>query len=75
MRKNSKKGCADRIKMFPFIQDLCMLGDFVEDQDNSPVQLEDLDAQTTTFHDILLDPWKPTLFDDILLDQVRENVF
>lgn len=52
-----------------------MLGDFVEDQDNSPVQLEGLDAQTTTFHDILLDPWKPTLFDDILLDQVRENVF
>uniref|UniRef100_A0A8I7B407 SWIM-type domain-containing protein n=1 Tax=Hordeum vulgare subsp. vulgare TaxID=112509 RepID=A0A8I7B407_HORVV len=54
-------------------EDLCMLGDFVEDQDNSPVQLEDLDAQTTTFHDILLDPWKPTLFDDILLDQVDRN--
>ncbi|KAE8772414.1 hypothetical protein D1007_55625 [Hordeum vulgare] len=54
-------------------EDLCMLDDFVEDQDNSPVQLEDLDAQTTTFHDILLDPWKPTLFDDILLDQVDRN--
>ncbi|XP_044970961.1 uncharacterized protein LOC123431192 [Hordeum vulgare subsp. vulgare] len=57
----------------PSHEDLHVLGDFVDDQDNSPMQLEDVDAQTTTFDDILLDPWKPTLFDDILLDEVDTN--
>ncbi|XP_044424812.1 uncharacterized protein [Triticum aestivum] len=33
----------------PSLQDLGMMGDFVDDQDNSPVQMEDLDAQTTDF--------------------------
>ncbi|XP_044415697.1 uncharacterized protein [Triticum aestivum] len=53
-------------------------------QDNSPVQMEDLDAQTTTFElskggddisfdDCQGDPWRPTLFDDIRLDQVDTN--
>ncbi|KAI5009858.1 hypothetical protein ZWY2020_011995 [Hordeum vulgare] len=57
----------------PSHEDSHVLGDFVDDQDNSPMQLEDVDAQTTTFDDILLDPWRPTLFDDILLDEVDTN--
>ena len=76
----------DRFQCSFSFQDLGMMGDFVDDQDNSPVQMEDLDAQTTAFElskggddisfdDCQGDPWRPTLFDDIRLDQVSKNVF